>query len=44
MDGRPQPDDISAHRTRSNVRPLAPSPETVAEINAVLADVIEDRS
>jgi hypothetical protein len=36
--------DISAHRTRSNAPRPTPSPETVAEINEAMADVIEDRS
>ncbi len=37
-------DELSAHRTRSNVPRPTPSPETVAEINEAMADVIEDRS
>jgi hypothetical protein len=36
--------DLSAHRTRSNVPRATPPPETVAEINEAMADVIEDRS
>jgi|GEM_PF-7134979 len=44
MPSAKQPDDLSAHRTRSNVRRLSPPPETVVEINAAIAEVIEDRS
>jgi len=41
----PDPDpDLSAHRTRSNVPRLTPHPDTVAEIEQVMDDVIEDRS
>jgi len=39
-------DDISSHRTRTNrwPVPLTPHPQTVAEINDAMDDVIEDRS
>ncbi|MDF2895713.1 MAG: hypothetical protein K0Q46_2499 [Rhodococcus erythropolis] len=38
-------DDISSHRTRTNrwPEPLTPHPQTVAEINQVMSDVVEDR-
>jgi hypothetical protein len=41
-----QPDDISSHRVRSNrwPAPLTPHPQTVAEINQAMSEVIEDRS
>lgn len=36
---------LTAHRTRTNRRPEPPlHPDTVAEINQVMHDVIEDRS
>ncbi|MGU3409127.1 hypothetical protein ACLBWP_03385 [Microbacterium sp. M1A1_1b] len=41
-------DDLSAHRTRSNVRPadagvaLTPHPQTVVEIDQVMDDIVED--
>jgi hypothetical protein len=40
-----QPDDISSHRVRSNrwPEPLTPHPQTVAEINQAMSDVVEDR-
>lgn len=44
MTEQPGKDDISAHRTRTNRRPDPPlHPGTVAEINQVMGDVVEDR-
>jgi hypothetical protein len=34
---------LSAHRVRSNIRRPTPHPETVAEINDVMDDVVQDR-
>lgn len=37
-------DDLSAHRTRTNRRPDPPlHPQTIAELDRVMEDVIEDR-
>lgn len=37
-------DDLTAHRTRTNRRPDPPlHPSTVAEINQVMDDIVQDR-
>jgi len=36
-------DELSAHRTRSNMRPAQPPAELIAAINAVFEQPIEDK-